>query len=734
MLTGNRVRFCNYQDWLLMADGLRPFMAYITTDTQNTGTAQSAETDSITLESDASELDGFYTNAFITITDGPGKGKVRWITAYDGATKKATVSEKWSNNLLTANQASVETDLTGLNSWQATLARVTTEHWTGSAAVQVTIAGSSGSCSANVALSSPTVGTEYTISFYVKGVAGKRVTPLIHFAGGASETKIQKGNTITLDGTWQRCTVTSAVDYADRTSVQLHAAFLGAVGDIFYLDGLQIEQGGEVTDWDTNPDATSTYSISSALKVRNLGIDPPTVAPSGEAGDAGSPNGSYKLKVTYVNRDDVESNPSPESETVTVTKKKINWTIPVDSSVGNTTTKRRLYRTAAGGAVYKFLAEIPDNTTTTYEDDIADAALGSLMLDNNNIPPLNVSLLYEFTSYVFYVDGYEVWFSKAGAPDQVPNIPGDIQQIAFPDEVLSIGSNTIALMFSGENFDSTITSNTGFVFDSDITVDTTTMKIIEKNGGLSQEATVPCLSPRLGSTLFRNTKTGIRLTRPGLQDNSVETEPESKNIQPYYQRSIDRDQAAGVFFNNYYLYSMTHMPEDGGEAEYLTFAFDLRTEQWYGPWTFGMSCYAIVGNVLYAGDVRNGKVYRMFSGSSDDGEPIHMILDLPVRSPGGEAGWCKFHKMMAIVSSDSNTTETVIKPKVDSKEASIALGTLSDSFAGDKRPGHNFLASKKHRIPLPKGRTISYRIEDNSTNPLKIEKIVTEYEVLPINR
>ena len=88
MLTGNRVRFCNYQDWLLMADGLRPFMAYITTDTQNTGTAQSAETDSITLESDASELDGFYTNAFITITDGPGKGQVRWITAYDGATKK----------------------------------------------------------------------------------------------------------------------------------------------------------------------------------------------------------------------------------------------------------------------------------------------------------------------------------------------------------------------------------------------------------------------------------------------------------------------------------------------------------------------------------------------------------------------------------------------------------------------------------------------------------------------
>ncbi len=734
MLTGNRVRFCNYQDWLLMADGLRPFMAYITTDTQNTGTAQSAETDSITLESDASELDGFYTNAFITITDGPGKGKVRWITAYDGATKKATISEPWSKNILTANQASVETDTTGFKAINgATISRDTTEHYDGIASLKVVVEHNFQGFSVKV--DSAKANTVYTASFYIKkGTLDPIIAQfkLKDYTNNVSQTELIWPCGLNTD--WTRYSVTVTTGPLSVTDLRLEITKGSGGGTIFFADAIQIEEGPAATPFAMTPDNTSTYSISSALKVRNLGIDPPTVAPSGAAGDAGSPNGSYRLKVTYVNRDDVESNPSPESETVTVTKKKINWTIPVDSSVGNTTTKRRLYRTAAGGAVYKFLAEITDNTTTTYEDDIADAALGSLMLDNNNIPPLNVSLLYEFTSYVFYVDGYEVWFSKAGAPDQVPNIPGDIQQIAFPDEVLSIGNNTIALMFSGENFDSTITSNTGFVFDSDITVDTTTMKIIEKNGGLSQEATVACLSPRLGSTLFRNTKTGIRLTRPGLQDNSVETEPESKNIQPYYQRSIDRDQAAGVFFNDYYLYSMTHMPEDGGEAEYLTFAFDLRTEQWYGPWTFGMSCYAIVGNVLYAGDVRNGKVYRMFSGSSDDGEPIHMILDLPVRSPGGEAGWCKFHKMMAIVSSDSNTTETVIKPKVDSKEASIALGTLSDSFAGDKRPGHNFLASKKHRIPLPKGRTISYRIEDNSTNPLKIEKIVTEYEVLPINR
>ena len=139
--------------------------------------------------------------------------------------------------------------------------------------------------------------------------------------------------------------------------------------------------------WDTQPDATTTYSIGSAIKVRNLGVDPPTVAPSGVAGDSGNPNGAYKLMVTYVNADGVESNPSPASATVTVTSKKITWTIPTDSSTGNTTAKRRLYRTAAGGAVYKYLAEVADNTTATYTDNTADVALGSLMLDNNNVPP-----------------------------------------------------------------------------------------------------------------------------------------------------------------------------------------------------------------------------------------------------------------------------------------------------------------------------------------------------------
>lgn len=580
LLTGNRVCMVNYEDWLLCADGLRPWLIYITTDAQTTGTAQGGAAGYLTLADGFSAVDDFYNNAFITLTGGTGAGQVRWIEDHDGSTG--------------------------------------------------------------------------------------HVIPSVDF---------------------------------------------GVV-----------------------PDETTTYSIGSAVKVRQLGVNPPTVALTSAAGAAGLLTGNYYWKYTFVNADEVESNPGPASTVLALTSDVASLTVPVDASAGNTTAKRRIYRTVAGGSVYKYVAEIADNATTSYTDSTTDAALGSLMLDNNNIPPAVCTMLYQFTSYVFYVDGYDMWFSKAGAPDQVPNISGDIQDIIFPGKVADIKAHPTALVVSGEPFIATITSNSGFILDSDPTVDTTTMKVIDNNGGLSFEASAMCLSPSLRSTLILNTNTGLRATVPGLQDNSIESVPLSRNIQPYYERSINRDQAAGVFFNNYYLYSMEHQPAAGAASERLTFVYDLRTEQWYGPWTFGMSCYAISKNALYAGDADNGKIYRMFTGSSDAGDKIKMVVDYPMRAPAGENGTCKFKQLLPIVSADSDTTALTIKPKVDNREATITPGALTSTFTGDIRPGHNFIRPKKFRIALPQGNTYSIRIEDDSINPLEIEKIITEYEVLSVSR
>lgn len=98
-------------------------------------------------------------------------------------------------------------------------------------------------------------------------------------------------------------------------------------------------------------------------------------------------NGAYTYKVTFVTATG-ETEGGTTSNTTTVTdfsvNGKINLTaIPVSTVSG--VTSRKLYRTVAGGSQHKLLATLSDNTTTTYQDNIADASLGA------NVPTTDTS-------------------------------------------------------------------------------------------------------------------------------------------------------------------------------------------------------------------------------------------------------------------------------------------------------------------------------------------------------
>lgn len=737
-LTGNRLSMEDYEDWLLCADGLRPFILYVDTATQATGTAQDGGANTITLASGASAVDDFYNNAFITITGGVGAGQTRFISDYVGSTKTATVSSNWDTvpigppNLLSANQASVETDITGFTKINAgdTISRDTTQYWTGSASLKTVTPGSTNREGFYTSGINASANTQYTGSAYVKG-SGDVTLRLYDFTNS-----VYQDFNMTLSSSWTRFSVTLTTGASPVTDLRLYVLTNSVQALTFYTDGFQIEEGSSATDWYLPGEGGSTYSIGSAVKARNLGIDPPGSALSAaDSGVAGNPNGTYYYKVTFVNADGFESNPGSASSSVTVASKKISLTnIPVDSSTGNTTTKRRIYRTAAGGSVYKYVTEIANNTATTYTDNTADASLGALMLDNNNVPG-NASIVYPFNSYVFYADNYDLWFSKAGAPDHVPNITGDIQVIPFTGRILDIKSNPMALIPMGEDYVAPITSNSGFIFDSDPTVDTTTLKVVSGNGSLSAFASSICIDPERRENLVFVTRLGLKEIMPGIQDSSLETIPLSYDIQPYFARAVNLDQSAGIFFGakNYYLFSFEYLPDGGSETEYVTFVCDFRTKKFYGPWTFGMSCYTVANNELYAGDAQNGIVYRMFSGYSYAGANINMIVDLPVISPFGESRTYDFVEFMAVVSADSNTAATQIKPKVDDQEATVNLGTLSSTFAGSERPGHNSIRSRFYQIPLPQGHSLNHRIVDDSTNPLTIYEVTTRGEALPLD-
>lgn len=91
------------------------------------------------------------------------------------------------------------------------------------------------------------------------------------------------------------------------------------------------------------------------------------------AGNVDNGTHSYKITCTIAA---VESLASVSSNVVTVADKTTNGRVTLTLPLGPTgTTGRNVYRTEAGGAAYKLLTTIGDNTTLTYEDNTADSGL-----------------------------------------------------------------------------------------------------------------------------------------------------------------------------------------------------------------------------------------------------------------------------------------------------------------------------------------------------------------------
>lgn len=84
--------------------------------------------------------------------------------------------------------------------------------------------------------------------------------------------------------------------------------------------------------------------------------------------------GDYHYKVTLVDTDG-ETLGGTSSALVQPSNQVVALTAIPTGLEG--TTARKIYRTAAGGSVYKLVATISDNTTTTYNDSLADGSLGA---------------------------------------------------------------------------------------------------------------------------------------------------------------------------------------------------------------------------------------------------------------------------------------------------------------------------------------------------------------------
>jgi hypothetical protein len=200
-------------------------------------------------------------------------------------------------------------------------------------------------------------------------------------------------------------------------------------------------------------------------QVTLMGLDPPATAPTVTDSGAGNLNGTYSWKVTFVSPTH-ESNGSPASSTLTVTNRQVTLS-NIPTSTDPQVTKRRIYRTLAGGTIYKFVGEINDNTTTTFVDNVPDVSLGpDIPVDKD--PPPNGAILEVFKNRVWMagVSGFpqRLFFSEYFEPEAWPPTYFVDLPLAQGDKITGLKVLGDVLVVYGKNQPLIILGETPFDF------------------------------------------------------------------------------------------------------------------------------------------------------------------------------------------------------------------------------------------------------------------------------
>lgn len=122
----------------------------------------------------------------------------------------------------------------------------------------------------------------------------------------------------------------------------------------------------------------SIQELRNFLRIDDQDLEPsPKKLTAALAGSSGSVDaGVHRYRATFVTADgETDGGVISSAVTATTADGKVNLSaIPLG---GSRVTSRKIYRTAANGSDYLLLAAISDNTTSTFQDNVADASLGA---------------------------------------------------------------------------------------------------------------------------------------------------------------------------------------------------------------------------------------------------------------------------------------------------------------------------------------------------------------------
>jgi hypothetical protein len=178
----------------------------------------------------------------------PDDAKASVGVIYDDMAAADNLAAKAANvgNLLTANQASVETDTTGLGAFNdCTIARSTAQARVGSASLALTATGVT--VCAGATYTAVTPGETYTAAMSIRSASASR-TGCVAIGWYTSDTtlisQVLDGPSATVgSGAWSDLAVT-AVAPATAAYAQVYSYILGCTaGEVFYIDALGIWRG-----------------------------------------------------------------------------------------------------------------------------------------------------------------------------------------------------------------------------------------------------------------------------------------------------------------------------------------------------------------------------------------------------------------------------------------------------------------------------------------------------------
>lgn len=179
-----------------------------------------------------------------------------------------------------------------------------------------------------------------------------------------------------------------------------------------------------------------------------LGINAPTVAPSGSTSGAGL-TGVFQYAYTgYQSSTGWESNPSPTFTTGTLANQGMQLTL--NRHTHPNVDKLRIYRTNTGGGTLQFLAEInnPVAATTTYTDN-GPQTLSTIAIEYDNDPPPNLERVAYHKGYLFGTIGNTLYWSKPLRPNAWPSINSTEVPFESNDTITAIKSFQDTLIIFG---------------------------------------------------------------------------------------------------------------------------------------------------------------------------------------------------------------------------------------------------------------------------------------------